>query len=239
MTVEKISEIIGILFAIGVFYLWWKPSKKEITSFWKYFFHWKYIVFIIMLILIAYLNTMLFNIQITTDSLKGSPLFFLIITTIALRRYKGVFWKKILMFILYAITTVGIYLSSIDIFYNLEVNANNRIINNILKQNKNMPKMANENTQILKYSSKSSDNITMHLKFISYDKQSILKEFTSLNDFGNYMLKEELKSCATPNMEEMLKYGLTMNIVYYDKNNNEISKILINKELCKPYYKNN
>ncbi len=236
MTVENISGIFGILFLIGILYLLWKPSNKEIESFWKYFLHWKYGVFLAIIISVAYTNTI---VPSSKNGTNGLPALFLIITIISLRRYNAVFWKKIIMFILYIVVTVGVYFGASYIFYNMDDNANNRIINNILKQNKNMPKMVNENMQIFKYSSKSSDNITMHFKLINYDKQSIVKEFTSLNDFGNYMLKEELKSCATPNMEEMLKYGLTMNIVYYDKNNNEISKILINKELCKPYYKNN
>ncbi len=234
MTVENMSGILGILFLIGLLYILWKPSNKKIELFWKYFFHWKYMVFLSIIILVAY------TYSVAPSSKNGTnilTIFFLIITAIALRRYNAVFWKKGVMFILYIIVTVGVYFGASYIFYNMGSNANTRIINNMLIQNKNMPKMANENIQVLKYSSTSSDNITMHLKFIDYDKQSIIKEFLSLDDFGKNMLKEELKSCDTQNMKEILKYGLTMNMIYYDKNNTEISKIFINNELCKPYYK--
>jgi len=236
MTSENIGGIIGILTTIGILYLLWKPSNKQVESFWKYFFHWKYIIFLLFIILFAYVHVV---VPSSTDSSRGLPLLFLIITIIALKRYNTVFWKKAVMFILYIVLTSGIYFGASNVFYNMEDNANIRIINNILKQNKNIPKMANENMQIFKYSSKSSDSITMHFKLINHNKQSIIKEFINLNSFREYMLKEELKSCATPNMREMLKYGLTMNIIYYDKNNDEISRILINNQACKLYYKNN
>ncbi len=80
----------------------------------------------------------------STDSSRGLPLLFLIITIIALKRYNTVFWKKAVMFILYIVLTSGIYFGASNVFYNMEDNANIRIINNILKQNKNIPKMANE-----------------------------------------------------------------------------------------------
>ncbi len=39
MTSENIGGIIGILTTIGILYLLWKPSNKQVESFWKYFFH--------------------------------------------------------------------------------------------------------------------------------------------------------------------------------------------------------
>ena len=205
--------------------------------FWKHLFNWKYYLALLIIgIFIGYDAYM-----IGTDKPTGrfgSIVFILIILQTI--NFKANFLKKILMFFS-SFFMMAILLNVIISLTNeilLNINGN-KYINAMIKANSKLPKMINEDFQIVKYTSPDSNTIVMQGKFVKYTKDEILEDSSnSISQFENEMLKgEEETSCSNDNVKKLLSTGVRMDIEYLGKNNNIIGKITITDEICKSYYK--
>jgi hypothetical protein len=168
--------------------------------------------------------------------LKGLYLILALIITFSFKNPS--FFKKILMY--FASSVLISLTAAISMFlvgFILHPNMNNKIIENILASNSQLPKKANEEVEIVKFTSDKPNEITQHMKFINYTKIEILSEYNNINVFENNMLQGELEtSCRFSNVKEMLSSIKAFNITYYDKNNEIIGMIYIDDKKCKPYY---
>ena len=118
-------------------------------------------------------------------------------------------------------------------------NKNEKIINKVFSQAGDLPYMINDEVQIYRYAKKDKNSLVQYLKFVNYTKKEILKDFgNERKKFEDYTQKKELEvSCRRDSIKNMLAHGLNFYMYYHDKSLQVIGKILVNKELCEPYYK--
>ena len=211
--------------------------KIEAKSFWKHLFNWKYYIFPLFI-------GLLFGFDISQggeDKIQNIKPIGFILGIIMATQFKGKILSKIGMFFLGGtVTNILTVITYILFIYvnSLFNNTQNLTVQKLLAQNKIFPKMISEEVQALKYTSDSSNNIKLHLKFINYSRSEILLNYeNSRNNFERDMLDSELNtSCSSPEVKKMLSDGLVNWIEYYGKNNILIGEIYINNEKCKPYY---
>lgn len=212
--------------------------NQEKKSFWKHLFNWKYYIFPLLVGFIVELYYIRTNINLMsyiriTGTIMG------ILMAVQL---DDKFLKKLGMFFAggFATNVIAVlaFFSLTFAYDSFGNNTSEMMVKKILEKNKNLPKMMNEEVEMLKFTSDNSHSVKTNVKFTKYTKNDILSDYKSVNAFENDMLNSELKvSCPKKSVKKMLASGLTDWIVYYDKHNDLIGQIYLNTKKCQPYYK--
>ncbi|OCL81564.1 hypothetical protein AAW30_01863 [Arcobacter porcinus] len=211
--------------------------KEEIQkpNFLKHLFNYKYYIFTFVIALLYSIDYHVTGVVPTNQSLL------LVIAIISAIKFKSNIIKRFLMFIAMLITTI-IFTLIIFILcsYILDkINENNSIINNFLEMNNKTPIIIDEEKSIIKISSTSNKNITMHVKLRNYTKDEILEDYkNNITLFEEDMLINELElSCNQENIKKILSSGINMEEIFFDKNENIIGIISIDKNKCDNFLK--
>lgn len=112
------------------------------------------------------------------------------------------------------------------------------IINNLLKQNKQLPKNITNDITLINYINENNNAIISQFK-INDTKENIMSEFNNISDFERFMLNNELEiSCKDKNVQTILSTGLIIKMEYQDRNGNILGKISLDKNKCDLYSNN-
>jgi len=218
-----------------------EESINKSKSYWKHALNWKYYIVPFTLgITIAYHFS-----QTGEQIISQFKIVNTIVGLVAAAKLKDKFLKEFFMFIvatvLSSLIMMAAYSSSTAIFEKIGGNSNKRqvVINNLLKKNKDLPIMFNDEIQTINYFSTNNKSITIKNKFINYTKKEVLEDYSnSISQFEKEMLQGEKEaSCPNENVKKIFSTGLEMSMEYIGKNNNIIGIIKLNDEICKSYYK--
>lgn len=206
----------------------------------KKLFDIKYLVFIVFISLLgAYTINTLFDNDLQKAILSG-VLFVVFIASATLSSSSNT--KKILVFfvslIIYLVIAVGI------LFAGDKLMQKNRILSDaigqIMKMNDSLPMDINEYAQLIKVSQKDDHTVVQYIKSTTFSKQDFLDDYSNdLNLVSKDLLHQELiNSCPQEATYKLLVEGLLIEQMYYDKNDELITQVVVNHEKCKPYYAN-
>lgn len=209
-------------------------------SFWKHAFNWKYYIlpFIIgILILYHYIQT---GEEVITKAKFMNTLIGIIVAT----QLKKQFRYKIAMFFVAGffsgLVMAMTYIGGLLLINTFDINSikKQEIINNLLKQNKQLPKNITNDITLINYINENNNAIISQFK-INDTKENIMSEFNNISDFERFMLNNELEiSCKDKNVQTILSSGLIIKMEYQDRNGNILGKISLDKNKCDLYSNN-
>ena len=179
---------------------------EENVSFWKHAFNWKYYILppIVGLLILNY------YIQTGEELITRAKFINTVIGIIAATQLKKQFRYKIAMFFVAAflcsLIMVGTYIGGLLIINTLEINSIERtkIINNLLKQNTNLPKNIDKDIILIKYINENNNAIISQIK-LNDTKENMMSEFNNITNFEKFMMNNVLEtSCKDKNVQTTL-----------------------------------
>lgn len=207
-------------------------EKLISDSFWRHLLNWKYYIAPIIVASIAAYSFLQSGVTIHIGGL--TPIMAIIMTI----QYKASYIRRIGMFIMSMLSISIVMMTIFFIITDLGNKGNEAIINELLSSNKKLPIMLTSEIRYEAITSDDKKSITQHFKLVNYIKEDILSEYQqNVKAFEKDMLMNELKnSCPHENIKKNLSKGLIFNQIYYDKNNQIIGQIYLDKKRCEPYY---
>lgn len=142
----------------------------------------------------------------------------------------GRFRRCTLLNIIICITSLIILLNSsnsIASLFRKTERVEDRIKNYAQELNKTLPQMGDKDTQ-LNLVSANGKTLSFMFKFVYLNKSDINRIFYT--DMQNGILKN---ICSDKNALNLFSEGVNFDYIYYDKNNNIVTRININKSSCR------